>query len=147
VETATNPNRVKIKGGIMDRVKLTLMGIAMFALCVLMFACATTPAEVPVQVQNVVFAKQGDPVYLFHGGSKAAKEEFCLNSVVPVYRYEGRSSSIGSTGLVRNQVGKIKITKDLGEYYVEGVVVEGSIKKGDVAVQPQSGCLINLSEP
>ena len=76
-----------------------------------------------------------------------AKEEFCLNAVVPVYRYEGRHSSIGSTGIVRNEVGKIRITKDLGEYYVEGVVVEGSMKSGDVAVQPQSGCLVNVPQP
>ena len=95
---------------------------------------------------NAVFAKQGDPVYLFHGGSKPAREEFCVNSVVPVYRFDGRYSS-GSTGVVRNQAGKIRITKDLGEYYSEGVVVDGTIKKGDVAVQPQSGCLISLSEP
>lgn len=121
-----------------------VMGTAMLALSVLVFACATVPPQVPVQVQNAIFARTGDTVHLFHGGSKLAKEEFCLNAVVPVYRYEGRISSIGSTGLIRNEVGKIKITKDLGDYYVEGVVVEGSIKSGDVAVQPQSGCLINV---
>jgi hypothetical protein len=128
----------------MNRVNRFVMGTAMLTLSVLVFACATVPPQVPVQVQGAVFAKTGDTVQLFHGGSKLAKEEFCLNAVVPVYRYEGRYSSIGSTGLIRNEVGKIKITKDLGEYYVEGVVVEGNIKSGDVAVQPKSGCLINV---
>ncbi len=128
----------------MSGVKRFVMGTAMLTLSVLVFACATVPPQVPVQVQNAVFAKTGDTVHLFHGGSKLAKEEFCLNAVVPVYRYEGRFSSIGSTGLIRNEVGKIKITKDLGDYYVEGVVIEGSIKSGDVAVQSQSGCLINV---
>jgi hypothetical protein len=131
----------------MNRVKRLVIGTAMLALVLLVFACATVPPQVPVQVQNVLFAKTGDTVQLFHGGSKLAKEEFCVNAVVPVYRYEGRYSSIGSTGLARNEVGKIKITKDLGGYYVEGVIVEGSIQNGDVAVQPQSGCLISLPAP
>lgn len=128
----------------MNRVKQLARRIAMVTLPVLIVACATVPPQVPVQVQNPFFAKAGDTVQLFHGGSKLAKEEFCLNAVVPVYRYEGRFSSIGSTGLIRNEVGKIKITKDLGDYYVEGVVIEGSIRSGDVAVQSQSGCLINV---
>ena len=128
----------------MNRVKIFVTGTALCTLSAFMFACATVPPQVPVQVQNAIFAKAGDTVQLFHGGSKLAKEEFCLNAVVPVYRYEGRFSSIGSTGLIRNEVGKIKITKELGDYYVEGVVVEGSIKSGDVAVQPQSGCLITV---
>ncbi|MCM2357865.1 MAG: hypothetical protein NDI77_06930 [Geobacteraceae bacterium] len=130
----------------MNAVKRFVMVIAMLTLSIWVSACATVPPQVPVQVQNAVFAKTGDTVHLFHGGSKLAREEFCLNAVVPVYRYEGRYSSLGSTGLIRNEVGKIKITKDLGEYYVEGVVVEGSMKSGDVAVQPQSGCLINVPE-
>ena len=130
----------------MNRVKRLLMVSAMLALFLLMFACATVPPQVPVQVQNAVFAKTGDTVSLFHGGSKLAREEFCLNATVPVYRYDSRTSSIGSTGVIRHEVGKIKITKDLGDYYVEGVVVEGSIKNGDVAVQAESGCLVNLPE-
>jgi hypothetical protein len=131
----------------MNRVKRLAIGLAMLTLSVLVYACATVPPQVPVQVQNAVFANTGDTVTLFHGGSKLAREEFCLNAVVPVYRFGGRHSSIGSTGLDRKEVGKIKVTKDLGEYYVEAVVVEGSIKSGDVAVQPQSGCLINVPEP
>lgn len=131
----------------MSKIKLGIKAIALLVISVLMFACATAPSEVPVQVRDAASAKQGDPVYLFHGGSRQAKEEFCVNSVVPVYRYEGRHSTIGATGAVRNQVGKIRITKDLGQYYVEGVVLEGDIKKGDVAVQSQSGCLVDLTAP
>ena len=131
----------------MNRAKQLIMGIAVFTLAVLMFACATVPPQVPVQVQGAVFAKTGDAVQLFHGGSKLAREEFCINAVVPIYRYEGRYSTVGSTGIQRQEVGKIKITKDLGGYYVEGVVVEGSIKNGDIAVQPQSGCLVRVPGP
>ncbi len=94
----------------MNRAKRLAMGLAMLTLSVLVFACATVPPQVPVQVQHAIFANTGNTVYLFHGGSKLAKEEFCLNAVVPVYRYEGRISSIGSTGVVRKEVGRIKVT-------------------------------------
>lgn len=131
----------------MNRVKQTFMGLIMLTLPASIIACVTTPPQVPVQVMSKVFAKTGDNVYLFHGGSKMAKEEFCVNALVPVYRYDARYSSIGSTSVQRHEVGKIRITKDLGDFYVEGVVVEGSIKNGDTAVQPQSGCLVRLPEP
>ena len=130
----------------MNRMKHVIAGIVMVILPVLISACVTVPPQVPVQVKNTVIAKTGDAVQLFHGGSKLAKEEFCVNAVIPVFRYEGRHSSIGSTGLQRKEVGKIRITKDLGEFYVEGVVVEGSITNGDIAVQPQSGCLITVPD-
>jgi hypothetical protein len=129
----------------MNRVILMVMGLTMFTLPTLMIcACSTVPPQVPVQVQGQPVAKTGDVVYLFHGGSKLAKEEFCVNAIVPVYRYDEKYSSIGSTGVQRQEVGKIKIIKDLGAYYVEGVVVEGMIMNGDTAVQPQTGCLVHL---
>jgi hypothetical protein len=130
----------------MNRVKQLVAGIVMVTLPVLMSACATVPPQVQVQVKNTVVATTGDTVQLFHGGSRLAKEEFCLHAVIPVFHYDGIYSSIGSTGIQRKEVGKIKITKELGDYYVEGVVVEGSIISGDIAVQPQSGCLIRVPD-
>jgi hypothetical protein len=130
----------------MNRMKQLVAGMAMVSLPVLMLACATVPPQVQVQVKNAIVATPGDTVQLFHGGSKLAKEEFCLHAVIPVFHYEGIYSSIGSTGLQRKEVGKIKITKELGDYYVEGVVVEGSITSGDIAVQPQSGCLVMVPD-
>ena len=130
----------------MNKAKRFALVTALFALPALMSACATVPPEVPVQVQGAVVAKPGDTVQLFHGGSKLAKEEFCLDAVVPVYRYDGRYSNFGR-GVVRKEIGKIKVTKDLGEYHVEGVVLEGNIKSGDVAVQRQTGCLISVPGP
>lgn len=126
----------------MSNVIRLVLAIATLAL----FACAMTPPQVPVQTGNALLANKGDRVQLFYGGSKAAKEEFCLNAEVPVYRYEGRNSTLGSTGTARREVGKIKVTKDVGDYYLEAVVIEGSVRSGDIAVQPQTGCLIN-TEP
>ena len=44
-------------------------------------------------------------------------------------------------------MGKVKITQYLGDHYIEGIVVEGNIKNGDVAMKPNSACMITLPEP
>ncbi|TWJ19753.1 hypothetical protein [Geobacter argillaceus] len=121
----------------MSRVILLVLGISMFLLPVFMSACATVP-----QARITVLAKTGDTVNLFHGGSKVAKEEFCLNEVVSVYRY---------TGLRRyrsyKEVGKVKITGYVGDHYLEGVVVEGNVRGDDFAMKENSACLIRMPEP
>ena len=124
----------------MNRMKRAVVGIAMLALPVLMFACATAPPQ--AQVKTVAFAKRGDTVQLFHGGNKLAKEEFCLNAVVTVYRYYPPYASVAQ----RSEVGKIKITGFTGDHYLQGVVLEGTIKSGDIAIQPTSECLVMLPE-
>lgn len=121
----------------MSRIILLVLGISMLLLPVFMSACATAP-----QARITVLAKTGDTVNLFHGGNKVAKEEFCLNEVVPVYRY---------TGLRRHrtykEVGKVKITGYVGDHYLEGVVVEGNIRGDDFAMKANSACLIRMPEP
>ena len=126
----------------MNRVKQFGLGIALLSLTGLMSACATVQPQdtVRAQVRDTSFAKTGDTVRLFYGMSKTAKQEFCTDAEVPVYRYgEGIVSS-------KTEVGKIKVTKDLGEHYIEAVVVEGTLRTGDIAMQPNSECLITLPE-
>ena len=122
----------------MKRIKQLVAGIAMLTIPVLMVACATVPPQ--AQVKSAALAKAGDTVRLFYGANKQAKEEFCIDQVVPVYRYEG--TSYASTQ--KMEVGKVKVTKVLGEHYLEGVVVDGRIKNGDIASQTSSACLIRL---
>lgn len=123
----------------MRTLKKLAVGIAILSLPVLMSACATIPPQ--PQVKASVLAKEGDIVHLFHGGNKVAKEEFCLNETVPVYRYFGRRYKQAA------EVGKIKITGYVGDHYLEGVVVEGKIKDDDVAMKPNSACIVRLPEP
>ena len=127
----------------MNRVKQLVMVIALLALPSLMLACASVHPEDRVRavVRDAVFAKAGDTVHLFYGMSKTAKEEFCLDAVVPVYRM-GKGYYASKT-----EVGKIKVTKDLGEHYIEAVVVEGTLRTNDIAMQSHSECLIRLPEP
>ena len=127
------------KGDIMNRVKQFVMGITLLSLPGLMSACTTVLPR--GQVRDVVVARPGDTIHLFYGGSKQARQEFCLDAVVPVYRY--KNPFVDS----KIEAGKIKITKGLGEHYIEGVVVEGMIMTGDIAVQPTSECLVRLPEP
>lgn len=127
----------------MRRMKQLVLVIAMLSLPFLMSACAGVQSDYRIRAKVVDggFAKSGDSVHLFYGMSKQAKEEFCINSVVPVYRM-GKGYY-----LIKSEVGKIKVTKDLGDHYIEAVVIEGEIRTGDIAMQPNSECLITLPKP
>jgi hypothetical protein len=127
--------------------------ITIFSLPILMSACATVPPQPQAKAAVIAksgdtvhffhrgLAKSGDTVHLFHGGNILAKEEFCVNEIVPVYRYYGRRYKYSS------EVGKVKITGFVGDHYLEGIVVEGNIQNDDVAVKPKSACIIRLPEP
>ncbi len=126
----------------MIRLKPLVLGITMLSLFVYISACSTFTSPQPdLPVKAKVTAKSGDTVQLFHGGNKLAKEEFCPNEIVPVYRYVGFRYKHPS------EVGKIKVTQYLGDHFIEGVVVEGNIKDGDVAMKPNSACMIRIPEP
>lgn len=127
----------------MSRSRQLILVIALLSLPLLMSACATVHSEdrIRAKVTDARFAKPGDTVHLFYGMSKQVKDEFCLDAVVPVYRM-GKGYY-----LIKSEVGKIKVTKDLGDHYIEAVVIEGEIRTGDIASQPNSECLITLPEP
>ena len=122
----------------MSRVKLLVMVVSLVALPLWMIACSTTQPKVTVESEHPAIA--GDTVHLFYGGSITAKDEFCLDAVVPVYRAEGPYYGWAQ----KTEVGKVKVAKVLGEHYLEGVVVEGKIMNGDFAQQTHSACLIRF---
>ena len=99
------------------------------------------PPTPSTKIEATITAKTGDIVHLFHGGNKLAKEEFCPNEIVPVYRY------YGSRWKEAREVGKVKVTQYLGDHFIEGVVVEGNLKDGDVAIKPNSACMIRVPGP
>ena len=120
----------------MRALKKIAVGIAILLFPVLMAACASVP-----EARVTVLAKAGDTVHLFHAGNTVAKEEFCLNEVVPVYRYTGPRYRY------LKEVGKIRITGYVGDHYLEGVVEEGSIRNDDIAKKTNSACLVRMPEP
>jgi hypothetical protein len=130
------------KGGVMNGLRRLIMVITLLSLSGLISACATVRPDdtVRAKVSDAAFAKPGDTIHLFYGMSKMAKEEFCPNAVVPVYRM-GKGYYVS-----KEEVGKVKVTKDLGAHYLEGVVVEGEIRSGDIAMQAHSECLIKMPD-
>ena len=128
----------------MNEVTRLLMGLTMFSLVGLMAACASVQPSEPVKVEMskpeaAYAAGPGTTVYLFYGKSKQAKEEFCAGKIAPVYRLEGDWEA---TPVTKVQVGKVKVTKVLGDHYLEAVVLEGSMRAGDIATLDNSECLI-----
>ena len=128
----------------MNGVTQLLIGLTLFSMVGLMAACALVKSSEPVKVevskQEAAYAGgPGTSVYLFYGKSKKAKEEFCVGTIVPVYRLVGEWEA---TPTNKVQVGKVKVTKVLGERYLEAVVIEGSLRAGDVAMLDNSECLI-----
>lgn len=129
----------------MTRVKRMAAGCAViFLLAGFVSGCATIqPSDtVRAQVRDGAVAGKGDTVHLFYGMSKTAKEQFCIDAEVPVYRLSG--SATGPIYGSKTEVGRIKVTKDLGEHYIEAVVLEGTIRDGDIAMLSHSECLINV---
>jgi len=92
-------------------------------------------------VRGSSFATSGTAVQLFYGMDKSVKDSFCENSIVPVYR-----KGLGYY-YSKAEVGKIKVTKNLNDRYIEGVVVEGTLRPGDIAMEARSECQLPSSQP
>lgn len=121
------------------------LGMAMLLLLVgLISACAGIRADdaVRAEVRDTKIAKVGDTVHLFYGMSKTAKEEFCPNAIVPVFRY-AKGYPIDASKI---EVGKIKVVKDLGEHFIEAIVVDGTMREGDIAMLSHSSCMITMPQ-
>lgn len=108
----------------------------------LLSSCASVQPQdrIRAKVTEATIAKPGDTIHLYYGMSKKAKEEFCLGAIVPVYRM-GKGYYV-----IKQEVGKIKVTKDLGQHYIEAEVTEGEVMPGDIAMQPNSECLITAPQ-
>ena len=109
--------------------------LAMSLISLVISGCSYLGVQ-PLNKAEVV-SSNGAKVTLFYGGSKEARAVFCPGETVQVYRQESRERLryIGQ--------GKVKITRILDENYLEGVVVEGSIKPGYFARKSDLSCLVS----
>ena len=115
----------------------------------LIFLCAGLPQLVnavswsPLQeerdekVAKGIMVK-GTVVCLFQSGTADVKKAIKVNDILPVYR-ENKSHEL-------KEVGKIKMLSYRGEDYLQGEVVEGEIKAGDIAKKGAVASLIISSE-
>lgn len=94
-------------------------------------------AQKQPQIKSEIVMKVGKKVNLFHSGTADVKKEVCVGDVIPVYRELPAGGS-----LKVKEVGKVKILAYVADHYIEGEVVEGELKVGDVAKKETAACLI-----
>lgn len=87
-------------------------------------------ATLGVQPRNKaeVVAKTGNTVRLLHKGKREAQADFCLDEIVPIYRWHA-----GGPRVRYRETGKVKITRYEGDHYLEATLMEGDVKEGDIA--------------
>jgi len=122
----------------MRALKLVLGGAALVGLVALgaLYPVRALAVDLGVQpqIKAEVVTTQGGTVMFFHGGTEQAMKLFCKGETVPVYRYYGRY-------MQTKEVGKAKLGEFVGDHYINGVVVEGEVAPGDVAMKGNAACL------
>ncbi len=105
-------------------------------------AISPLPAYAAKTFKSEAVRKTGDNSYLFDSGTRDAKNEFCLNDVIPVYREVDHGWAIRGYGEVqsREQVGDIQISSYVGNKDFVARVVDGSVQPGDVAEKVGTSC-------
>jgi hypothetical protein len=78
--------------------------------------------------------RKGDIVYLFHSGTTGVMRTIHGNDVLTVYRIDPSCRV--------TEVGKIRILSYTGETYLKAEVVEGEIKRDDIAKKDDVSCLV-----
>ena len=114
---------------------------ALMVLAITFTACSPATAQVTKKQQELrgeVETMVGQKVTLFHSGTKDVRKTICTGDVITVYR------EVYAHGAVkRKEVGKIRVESYIGKHYFEGEVVEGKIRRGDVAQKKSAACLVH----
>ncbi len=119
--------------------KLTVMKI--LRLAGVMFGFSLVPSgcgELGVQpgIRAEVMMTAGDKVRLYYEGPQEAREMFCIGETVSVYR------AYPQQRLRYVEVGKVRILKAMDKNHLEGEVVEGKVKEGDLARKSIAACRV-----
>jgi len=104
---------------------------ALFALFFLLSGCGTTVLKPEIEAEVMMSA--GKEVRLYYAGQQAAKEMFCIDEIVSVYRKEGKKYV---------EVGKVKVLRELDRNNLEALVVEGNVRSGDNARKSIAACKV-----
>src|SRR5512139_2584471 len=78
--------------------------------------------------------EKGETVCLFQSGTEDVRKAIGIGDVLAVYREEG--------GREHRAVGKIRVLTYIGEDYIKGEVLEGSVQTGDVAKKGSAAGLV-----
>jgi hypothetical protein len=114
--------------------KIMRLAGAMLALSIILSGCGGLGLQPNIKAE--VMMTGGDKVRLYYDGPQEAKEMFCSGETVSVYRvYPGER-------LRYVEVGKVRIVGPIDKNHLEGVVVEGKVKEGDLARKSIAACRV-----
>ena len=111
--------------------KSTCMVGILFTLLFLLSGCGHVISKPGIKAEVMMSA--GEEVRLYYTGQQSAKDMFCIDEIVSVYRTEGHKSV---------EVGKVKIIRELDRQNLEALVVNGKVKKGDEARKAIAACKV-----
>jgi hypothetical protein len=114
--------------------KKVRMVVAVLVLSLVAPGCGTIGIQ--PQIKAEVMMTSGDKVHLFYGGPQDAKDMFCIGETVSVYR------AYPQKRLRYIEVGKVRIERPIDKKYLEGIVVEGKVKEGDLARKSIAACKV-----
>lgn len=112
---------------------LRLAGVMLCA-SLLLSGCGKLGVQPGIRAEVTMSA--GDKVHLYYGGPQQAKDMFCIGETVSVYR------AYPQERLRYEEVGKVRILKAIDKNHLEGVVVEGKVKPGDLARKSIAACRV-----
>ncbi len=102
---------------------------------------AVSPSPIPVEREERAakgIKVKGETVCLFQSGTEDVKKAISIGDVLVVYR-EGPKHEL-------KEVGKIKVHSYIDENYLNGEVVEGEVRTGDIAKKGDVASLVISSE-
>jgi len=95
------------------------------------------PPSEPSYLKEEDVMRVGAKLHMFHSGTNDVKKAIKINDVLTVVReYPPDISG------VTKETGKVKVIATLGDYYLEGEVVDGYAEPGSLAMKGTVGCLI-----
>ncbi|HET6420094.1 MAG TPA: hypothetical protein VFG19_08050 [Geobacteraceae bacterium] len=115
------------------------LAAAVLGLSLVMPGCGRLGVQPGIRAE--IMMTGGDKVRLYYGGPQDAKEMFCIGETVSVFR------AYPQDRLRYIEVGKVRITGSIDRSHMEGVVVEGKVKEGDLARKSIAACKVLPPEP
>ncbi len=115
-------------------IKTVFPVLTILALSIMPAGCGHLGVQPGIRAE--VMMSGGDKVRLYYEGPQDAKEMFCIGETVVVYR------AYPQERLRYVEVGKVNIVKAIDKHNLEGVVVNGKLKEGDLARKSIAACKV-----
>lgn len=112
------------------------MAVGLVLVLSLVLSGCSKVGDIQPQFVSEVEMIRGDKVHLFYGGTQKAQDIFCSGETVSVYRTNPQEHPRYI------EVGKVRILRPVDDHYLDGIVVEGKVKVGDLARKGIAACMV-----